>query len=156
MTGPKAWDAEIRPRLVPRLSLAVAALIAVTGIVVAILNNRASGAAWRGVDQIAIGGLAVLIAGAIAYTLTRPRLRVGPAGLAVRNVLEERVIPWSQVVDFTFPAGKRWARVDLEAYEYIPVLAIQSADRERAVEAMDAVRTLMADYRPNRGAAPRY
>jgi hypothetical protein len=151
MTQPKTtgWDAEFRPRLVPRLAVAVAALIAVTGIVVALINNRASGANWRGVDQVAIAGLAVVLAGAIAYVLTRPRLRVGAAGLEVRNILDDRVIPWSQVVDFSFPAGKRWARVDLEAYEYVPVLAVQSADRERSIEAMDTVRALMARYRPD-------
>jgi hypothetical protein len=153
MTEPTTtgWDVEFRPRLVPRVALAVAALIATIGIVVAVINNRASGANWRGVDQVAIGGLALVLAGAIAYVLTRPRLRVGATGLEVRNVLDDRVIPWSQVVDFSFPAGKRWARVDLEAYEYVPVLAVQSADRERAVEAMDTVRALMARYRPDLG-----
>jgi len=148
---PTGWDVEFRPRLVPRVALAVAALIATIGIVVAVINNRASGANWRGVDQVAIGGLALVLAGAIAYVLTRPRLRVGATGLEVRNVLDDRVFPWSQVVDFSFPAGKRWARVDLEAYEYVPVLAVQSADRERAVEAMDTVRALMARYRPDLG-----
>ena len=151
MTEPTTtgWDVEFRPRLVPRVALAVAALIATIGIVVAVINNRASGANWRGVDQVAIAGLAVVLAGAIAYVLTRPRLRVGAAGLEVRNILDDRVIPWSQVVDFSFPAGKRWARVDLEAYEYVPVLAVQSADRERSIEAMDTVRALMARYRPD-------
>ncbi len=148
MTETAHWDAELRPRLVPRLAVAVAALIAITGIVVAVLNNRAMGANWRGVDQIAIGGLAVLLAGAIAVILTRPRVRVGPAGLAVRNVLEDRLIPWSDVVDVSFPPGKRWARVDLEAHEYVPLVAIQSVDREHAVAAMDTVRRLMSRYRP--------
>jgi hypothetical protein len=146
-----AWDAEFRPRLMRLVALAVAGFLAVVGITVAILNNRASGANWRGVDQVAIGGLALVLAGAIAYVLTRPRLRVGATGLEVRNVLDDRVIPWSQVVDFSFPAGKRWARVDLEAYEYVPVLAVQSTDRDRAVEAMDTVRALMARYRPDPG-----
>ena len=153
MTPPttSGWDAEFRPRLVPRVALAVAALIATVGIVVAVLNNRASGANWRGVDQIAIGGLALVLAAVIGVVLTRPRLRVGPAGLEVRNVLDARAIPWSQVVDFSFPAGKRWARVDLEAHEYVPVLAVQAADRGRAVEAMDTVRALMVRYRPDPG-----
>lgn len=156
MTDTAQWDAELRPRLVPRLALAVGAFIAITGIVVAVLNNRAMGANWRGADQIAIGGLAVLIAGAIAVILTRPRLRVGPAGLSVRNVLEDKLIPWSDVVDVSFPPGKRWARVDLEAHEYVPLVAIQSVDREHAVAAMDTVRRLMSRYRPGgpAGVAP--
>jgi len=78
-------------------------------------------------------------------------VRVGPAGVQVRNVVEDRLIPWAQVVDVSFPAGKRWARVDLEAHEYVPLVAVQSVDRERAVSAMDTIRQLMARYRPGSG-----
>jgi hypothetical protein len=145
------WDVEFRPRLVPRLAYALAALIVLAGVVVAVLNNRSSGAILRAADQVAMAGLATVLAAALLVVLARPRLRVGPAGLAVRNVVDEKVIPWSKVVDFSFPAGKRWARVDLQAYEYVPVLAIQSADRERAVDAMDTVRELMVRYRPDLG-----
>lgn len=142
------WDAEFRPRRFPRLAVAGATLFALVGIVVAIVNNRALGATWRVVDQVAIGGLAVVLAGAVVYLATRPRLRVGPAGLSVRNVLDDRLIPWSDVVDIGFPPGKRWARLEVQAYEYVPVLAIQSADGERAVAAMDTVRQSMVRYRP--------
>jgi hypothetical protein len=62
-------------------------------------------------------------------------------------VLEDRLIPWSEVVDIYFPRGKRWPRVELAAYEYVPVLAIQSADGVRAVAAMDTLRELMDRYR---------
>lgn len=154
MTG--EWDAEFRPRAVPRLALVIGGLLALTGIVVAVVNTRASGANWRGVDQVAIGGLAVVLAAAIVVVLTRPRLRVGKSGLAVRNVLDERLIPWSEVTDIYFPAGKRWPRVEMQAYEYVPVLAIQSFDRDHAVDAMDTLRELMARYRPDLGATPRY
>lgn len=144
------WDAEFRPRLMRRAAVAVAVLIAAAGIVVAILNSRSSGAYMRAADQIAWGGLAVLIAAGILI-LTRPRLRVGPAGLLVRNVMEDRLIAWADVVDVSFPPGKRWARVDLEAHEYVPVVAIQSVDRQYAVAAMDTVREAMARYRPAPG-----
>jgi len=63
-------------------------------------------------------------------------------------VLTERIVPWSDVVDVSFPEGKRWGRVDLADYEYVPVLAIQSIDGERAVASMDTLRTLLAKYRP--------
>ena len=49
----------------------------------------------------------------------------------------------------SFPRGARWARVDLPDDEYIPVMAIQAVDKERAVEAMDNVRGLLARYRPD-------
>jgi len=93
-----------------------------------------------------MAGLAAVLAGAVLL-LIRPRLRVGAMGLAVRNVLGYRLIPWDEVVDVSFPLGKRWARVDLAYNEYVPVLAIQSFDRERAVAAMDTVRELMDRYR---------
>ena len=146
MTGD--WDVTLRPRLTPLLAVIAAAVIAVAGVVVAILNNHASGAYVRPADQIAMAGLAIVIAGAVLL-LTRPRLKVGPAGLAVRNVLGYRMIPWSEVVDVSFPPGKRWARVDLDYDEYVPVLAIQVNDRRRAVEAMDTVRALMGRYQPH-------
>jgi hypothetical protein len=88
-----------------------------------------------------------VIIGCLVLMFARPRLRVGPEGLAVRNLLGYRLIPWSEVVDVSFPDGARWARVDLPDDEYIPLMAIQSVDKERAVNAMDAVRTLVARYR---------
>ena len=141
----EAWDAEFRPRTMRRAAVAAAALIAVAGVVVAVLDSRSSGAYMRVWDQIAWGGLALLIAAGVLI-LTRPRVRVGPAGLLVRNVLEDKLIPWQDVVDVSFPPKKRWARVDLDSNEYVPVVAIQSVDREYAVEAMDTVRELMARY----------
>jgi hypothetical protein len=144
---PGQWDAEFRPRAVPRAAIVIAGLIAVAGIVLSAFNDRSSGAFMRTADQVAWGGLAVILAAAIVAVLTRPRLRVGPAGLSVRNVLEDRLIPWSDVGDIYFPRGKRWPRVELQAYEYVPVLAIQSFDRDRAVVAMDTVRQLMDRYR---------
>ena len=139
------WDAVFKPRLMPRLAWVGAALMVLAGVGVALtLRGKSTGPALRTADQWAMLGLAVLLACAILL-LPRPRLRVGPAGLGVRNVVEERVIPWSDVVDVSFP--KRWARIELAAYEYVPVVAIQSIDGERAVAAMDLVRELMGRYR---------
>jgi hypothetical protein len=141
------WDAEFAPRKMPSIAYGVAAVIVVAGLTVAIVSQENStGAFLRTADQFAMAGLAAAVAGGVLL-LTRPRLRAGAAGLAVRNVLGYRLIPWDQVIDVSFPPGKRWARVDLEHNEYIPVLAIQSLDQERAVAAMDTVRGLMSRYR---------
>lgn len=143
MTEPH-WDAVFKPRLMPLLAWVGAALMAVAGIGVALtLREESTGPLLRTADQYAMLGIALVLAGVILL-LTRPRLRVGPAGLGVRNVLEERLIPWGDVVGLSFP--KRWARVELAGYEYVPVVAIQSLDRERAVAAMDTVRELMGRY----------
>lgn len=142
------WDVVITPKRTPVFAYVVAGLIALTGILVALpLKQSRTGAIFRTADQFAIAGLAIVIAAALLFLLTRPRLKIGRSGLLVRNVLEDRLIPWAAVVDVTFPRGKRWARVNLDHDEYVPVLAIQSADRERAVDAMDTVRALMERYR---------
>lgn len=141
------WDAEFAPRKMSSIARGVAAVIVVAGLTVAIVSQENStGAFLRTADQFAMAGLAAAVAGGVLL-LTRPRLKVGAAGLAVRNVLGYRLILWDQVVDVSFPPGKRWARIDLEHNEYIPVLAIQSLDQERAVAAMDTVRGLMGRYR---------
>jgi len=138
------WDAVFKPRLMPLLAWIGAALMMAAGVAVALTSKgNATGPALRTVDRYAFLLIALVLAGVILL-LTRPRLRVGPAGLGVRNVLEERVIPWEDVVGLSFP--KRWARVELAGYEYVPVVAIQSIDRERAVAAMDTVRELMGRY----------
>jgi hypothetical protein len=141
------WDAEFRPRTTTHYAYGVAALIMAAGLTVAVLlKDRSTGPVLRTADQFAMAGLAAVLAGAVLL-LIRPRLRVGAMGLAVRNVLGYRLIPWDEVVDVSFPPGKRWARVDLAYNEYVPALAIQSFDREHAVAAMDTVRELMDRYR---------
>lgn len=148
MTAPPAWDLQIHPHLMPRFAWGAAIFIAVAHIVVAsLLKVNSTGVLFQTSDQVAIGGLGLIIAGALLL-LTRPRLRVGAAGVSVRNLFGDRLIPWSRVVAVYFPAGKRWARVELPGDEYIPVMAIQVVDKERAVQAMDAVRDLVARYRP--------
>ena len=70
-----------------------------------------------------------------------------PPGLRCETCLGYRLIPWSDVVDVSFPRGARWARVDLPDDEYIPVMAIQAVDKERAVDAMDRVRDVLERYK---------
>ncbi len=143
------WDVVLRPRLTPYVAYAAAFVVATSGIVVGLLLKiRYTGAILQTADQVAMGVLGVILAAAILLLAT-PRLRIGPAGLGVRNILLERVIPWSDVVGVSFPPGSRWARVDLEDYEYTAVLAIQAIDGERAVHAMDTLRTQLAKYRPD-------
>lgn len=139
------WDVVVKPRLMPRLAYAGAVLVVLIGLAIALTSKgNATGPALRTADQWAFLLIAVVFAGVILL-LTRPRLRIGPAGLGVRNVLEERIIPWGEIVDISFP--KRWARVELAGYEYVPVVAVQSIDAERAVVAMDTMRELMGRYR---------
>ena len=149
MSAAHDWDVEVRPHLTPYFVYAAAFVIAAAHIAVGLLLKvKSSGVVFQTADQVAIGALGLLIAGCVLL-FARPRLRVGAAGLSVRNLLGYRLIPWPEVVGVSFPAGARWARVDLPDDEYIPLMAIQAADRDRAVKAMDTVRALMARYRPD-------
>jgi hypothetical protein len=144
-----AWDVCIRPRRTPYFAFVAAFLIAAAHISVGfLLKIKSSGVIFQTADQVAIAGIGIVIAGCVLL-FARPRLRVGAAGLAVRNLLGYRLIPWADVVGVSFPVGARWARVDLPDDEYVPVMAIQAVDKGRAVEAMDAVRALVVRYRPD-------
>ena len=143
------WDLEVRPHLTPYFAYAAAVLILAAHVIVGVLLKISStGVVFQTADQVAIAMLGVVFAGAVLL-FARPRLRIGAPGIAVRNLCGYRLIPWSDVMGVTFPRGARWARVDLPDDEYIPAMAIQAVDKDRAVEAMDNVRALLARYRPD-------
>jgi hypothetical protein len=143
------WDLEVRPHLTPYFAYGAAGVILAVHVAVGVLLKISStGVIFQTADQVAIALLGAVIACAVLL-FARPRLRVGTTGISVRNLLGERLIPWSEVVDVSFPRGARWARVDLPDDEYIPAMAIQAVDKERAVEAMNNVRELVVRYRPD-------
>lgn len=143
------WDLEVRPHLTPYFAYGAAAVIVAAHVAIGVLLKISStGVIFQTADQVAIALLGVVI-GAAVLLFARPRLRVGARGLAVRNLLGDKLIPWSDIVGLTFPSGARWARVDLPDDEYVPVMAIQAVDKERAVQAMDDVRDLLVRYRPD-------
>ncbi|BBY08400.1 PH domain-containing protein [Mycobacterium noviomagense] len=150
MTVTPEWDVEVRPHLTPYFAYAAAVVIAAAHIAVGLLLKvKSTGVVFQTSDQVAIAALGIVIAG-LVLLFARPRLRVGAAGLSVRNLLGDRLIPWSEVVGVSFPVGARWARIDLPDDEYIPLMAIQAVDKHRAVAAMDTVRELLERYRPSR------
>ena len=143
------WDLVYRPRVTPLFAYATAVLLLVAHIAVGlVLKVGSTGVVFQTADQVAMVVLGVVLAGA-ALLFARPRLRVGSAGFSVRNMLGDRLVPWSDVVGVSFPVGSRWARIDLPDDEYIPIVAIQAVDKDRAVDAMDGVREQLARYRPD-------
>jgi Bacterial PH domain len=143
------WDLEVRPHLTPFFAYAAAALILAAHVAVgALLKISSTGVIFQTADQVAIGLLGVVIAG-VVLLFARPRLRIGASGVAVRNLFGYKLIPWADVVGVSFPRGARWARLDLPDDEYVPVMAIQAVDKDRAIDAMDRVRDLVARYRPD-------
>lgn len=151
MTGPSnspRWELQIRPRMM-RIGLWSAAvlIVAIHVMVSFLLTIRASGVIFRTYDRVAVVVLGVIVASSLLL-FARARVRAGESGVSVRNALGDRLIPWSDVVGVSFPPGKRWARLELPDDEYIPLVAIQLADKERAVAAMRELRALDARYRP--------
>ncbi|MCP9272766.1 PH domain-containing protein [Mycolicibacterium arenosum] len=148
------WDLVVKPHLTPYFAYAAAIVIATAHIAVGfLLKVGTSGVIFRTADQVAIALLGVVIA-CIVLLFARPRLRVGADGVAVRNLLTYRLIPWSEVEGISFHRGARWARLDLPDDEYVPVMAIQAIDKGRAVDAMDRVRALVHRYRPDVSSTP--
>jgi hypothetical protein len=74
-------------------------------------------------------------------------VRADARGIEVRNVAAPRYVPWELVRAVAFPDGASWARLDLPDYEYLPVLAVQAVDGQRAVDAIQRVRALHAAAR---------
>jgi hypothetical protein len=142
----QTWDVEVRPHLTPIFAYGAAAIIVIAHVTVgALLKIGSTGVIFRTADQVAIASLGVVI-GALVCLFARPRLRVGPAGVAVRNLIGYRVFGWQDVRGVSFHKGARWARLDLPDDEYVPVMAIQAVDRARAVDAMDQVRAAIERY----------
>jgi hypothetical protein len=149
MTGADkgSWELQVKPHLTPIFAYGAAAVILAAHIVVGLLLKVGStGVVFRTSDQVAIAMLGAVIAGFVCL-FARPRLRVGPAGVAVRNLFGYRLFAWTDVRGVSFHPGARWARLDLPDDEYVPLMAIQAVDKERAVEAMEELREALARYR---------
>jgi PH (Pleckstrin Homology) domain-containing protein len=114
------------------------AMFAVAGV---FLPDSDTGARFVLSDQIAMFGIGIILAlGALWFT--RPRVRADHEGVEVRNMLFARRFEWSDIEQISFPDGSPWARLELPYDEYVPVLAIQAMDGERAVVAMRELRRI--------------
>ncbi|MFF0492329.1 PH domain-containing protein [Nocardia sp. NPDC004068] len=145
------WDLEIRPRRSARTARIVAAVLAIAFTVAGIATpHTATGVNLRVADQIALICFGWLLAGAVLL-LTRPRVRVGPGGVSVRNVLGDNDFRWPDIRGVSLPDKKAWARLELIGDEYVPMLALRVNDGEHAARAMDRFRELGAKYTATQG-----
>lgn len=137
----------LRPRRLFVISWvgAVAIVVLFTAIAL-VLRNTDTGVFFRTADQVALILIGVFIAGGILL-VARPRVRADAEGIEVRNILVTRRLPWDQVERVAFPDGAPWARLDLPDYEYVPVMAVQAVDGQRAVDAIRRLRALHAASR---------
>jgi hypothetical protein len=132
----------IRPRrALIMCSVLAVALLAVFIVVAVLLRNGDTGVRFQRSDQAAMVGIGILLAcGVMLFAIAR--VRADDEGIEVRNVLMTRRFAWSEVLSVSFPDGASWARLELPEDEYHAVMAVQSVDRARAVEAVRALRKL--------------
>jgi Bacterial PH domain len=137
----------VRPRkmLIAAWAGALVTLGLFVGIAV-VLRATPTGVFFRFADQVALVLLGLFIAGGLLL-FARPRVRADAEGIEVRNIFVTRRLPWALVLRVAFPDGASWARLDLPDDEYLPMLAIQAVDGQRAVDAITRVRALHARSR---------
>ena len=123
-------------------------LVVVFGVVAVLLPSRqGEGDAAFGVgDQIAFFCIGLLLAWA-ALQFTRVRVVADESGIRVRNYVGEKALPWQVVAAVRMDDGAPWASLDLHDDDTVALLAVQANDGARAVEAVLALRRLLAASR---------
>jgi peptidoglycan/LPS O-acetylase OafA/YrhL len=122
-------------------SILAAAIIAVFVVVALFLKDSETGVHFTTSDQVAMVGIGLVLAAGVLWP-TWPRVRADEEGVEVRNLLGARRFAWGDVRQLSFPDSAWWARLELPGDEYVPMLAIQALDGERAVTAMRELRRL--------------
>jgi Bacterial PH domain len=144
-----------RPRRLRKVSwvLAVAIVIVCTSVSFGLhgsLGDGSPGAFQRG-DQLAMIGLGVVAAiGALMFA--RPRVVADEHMVHIRNVIGGYDLPWEVVRAVRFNRGSAWASLELEDDDLVGVLAVQANDKEYAIGAVRALRTLLEENRAARAA----
>ena len=136
----------VRPkRLLLSCRLAAALLLSVFGVLAVLLpRGAAGGQAFALADQIAFFGIGVLLAWA-ALQFTRVKVVADQDGVLIRNYVGERVLPWAVVSGVRLDSGSPWASLDLQDDDTVALLAVQPNDGPHAVDAVLALRWLLAD-----------
>ncbi len=136
----------VRPRKARWAAWVGAVLVfAFMTVAAVLLRTVPTGVYFRLADQVAMVLFGLLMAGGLLL-FTRPVVRADANGVQVRNVVGTRTFEWELVRGFGFPDGSTWGRLELADDEYMPLLAIQVADGDRAVAAMRTLRTLYDEH----------
>ncbi|MEZ5211537.1 MULTISPECIES: PH domain-containing protein [unclassified Gordonia (in: high G+C Gram-positive bacteria)] len=142
------WVYVYRPKAIVRIVIiAIVVVIAIHVTFGLLLTWRDTGAPVGWQDQAALITIGVVIS-CVLLLFTRSRLRVGPRGIGVLNLVTERVYGWDEVTGMSYPEKAPWARLLFPYDEHIPVMAVQARDGDAAVAAMRRVRELQREYRP--------
>jgi hypothetical protein len=142
--GVSTPDVVLRPRRVRIvcwvLSAAVFVVFTLVGTGLTGSTGDGTGTFQRG-DQVAMIGLGVLFALGILL-FTRPRVEADAAGIRVRNLVGGYELSWDLVRAVRFNRGTPWASLELHDEDLVPMLALQAADKQYAVDGVRALRAL--------------
>ena len=120
-----------------------AVVVAVMVVVGLLLKSSSTGVvSFHTSDQVAMIVLGVVLGGGI-LVLGRSRVDADGAGVRVRNILVSHELPWDLVRSVRFDRGSAWATLLLANGDELAVLAVQTADKERAVVAVEGLRALL-------------
>ena len=138
----------VRPRRLTRVCVGLAVFVVAMFTVVAVALGRGQDgdAAFRLADQLSMVGLGVLVALAL-LAFTRARVEADADGIRIRNVVGETALPWQVVRAVRLDEGSPWASLDLHDDDTVSLLAVQANDGEQAVQAVLALRALLAASR---------
>ena len=132
-----------------RLLCAGIALVVLGGLVAVALSLRTNSTGvveFGTVDQVAVAGLGVVLAAGVVF-LGRSRVDADADGIRIRNVVVRHELPWQNVRAVRFDRKSAWASLLLENDDEVSLLAVQAADRQRAVDAVEGLRALHAAAR---------
>jgi hypothetical protein len=136
-------------------ALAATAIVAVMTVVAVLLRSSSTGVvAFQTADQVAMVVLGLAM-GAGVLLVARPRVDADAAGIRVRNVVGTHELPWSMVRAVRFDRHSPWASLLLSNGDELSVLAVQAADKGRAVDAVEGLRALLAAAPPAEDPASR-
>ncbi len=142
----------VRPvRLLLSCRLAAAMLLVVFGVLALLLPRGSAGGEVFGLaDQIAFFGIGVLLSWAVLQ-FTRVRVEADADGVVVRGYVGEKALPWEVVAGVRMDSGSPWASLDLHDDDTVALLAVQANDKAHAVDAVLALRALLAASRQRSG-----
>jgi len=137
-----------RPQRLRRVCWASAGAIVVVFVLLGFAlhgSNNGNGVVFHTGDQIATGGLGLLVAAAV-LTLTRPYVEADDSHVRIRNIVGSYDLPWSVVRGVRFDPGSPWATLDLADDDEVAVMAVQAVDKDYAVTAVTGLRSLLAAH----------
>lgn len=146
---------DVRPR-----RTRVVCVVAAVGVFVlfavlstALTGRTESGGVFHRSDQVAMVILGALI-GLGIMCFARPRVYADTTGIRVRNLVGGYQLPWDVVRAVRFSRHSPWASLELADDDEVTIMAIQAADKEYALDAVRALRRLLAAHGGAAGQPP--